>query len=86
MVKAKKMWVIMDTITWSVIELDYLGDDISEEDIDNYAKENPMPIDPNYMIEDLKADILKGRGAYLLRPMVESKTAEWVAEFVHEHI
>jgi len=86
MVRAKKLWVIMDTFTWSVIDLEYFGLDITEEDIDRYNEENPMPIDPSYMLEDFKADILKSVGAYLLHPMVESETAEWVAEFVHEHI
>jgi len=81
-VRARKGWYLYHSITCEAVDPQYLG--ITEEQIKEYLKENPMPEDPGYSIEEMIGDITNSTGALTLPDETKEETADFVATLIDE--
>lgn len=72
--------VVYDSVMTQPIDPEYL--DISRDDIENYLKNNPMPVDPEYSVEDMIGDITGSSGFYTLPNAIKDETADFIAGLI----
>jgi len=72
--------VVYESVTMTPIDPEYLS--ISREQIENYLKDNPMPDDPAYSVEDMIGDITQSCGFYCLPKDIKDETADFIATLI----
>ena len=82
MIEARKCWIIYNTGTGYVIDLEYAIFD--EEKVEKYLEDNPMPQDMHYSSEQLKKDLNSIGKSFILSKDVGLATAEYIANLVNE--
>lgn len=81
-IKVGDFKVVYESVTMTAIDPEYLS--ITREQIENYLKENPMPDDPTYSVEDMIEDITNSSGFYCLARDIKDETADFVATLIGE--
>ena len=74
--------VVYESVTMEALDPQYLG--ISEQDIEQYLKEHPMPVDPEYSVEDMIGDVTQSSGFYTLPRNIKQETADFIADMLNE--
>ena len=72
--------VVYDSFTMQSIDPEYLS--ISRKDMEEYLKDNPMPDDPEYSVEEMIGDITGSSGFYTLPDAIKDKTASFVIALI----
>lgn len=74
--------VVYDSITMETIDPAYLG--IKRKQIEKYLETNPMPVDPEYSVEEMIGDITGSSGFYCLPDKVKDEAANFVATLISD--
>lgn len=76
--------VVYESVTMEAINPEYLC--VTREQIEDYLKDNPMPNDPAYSVEDMIGDITQSSGFYCLPQDIKDETADFIATLIGELI
>ena len=80
-IRVEERVVVYESVTMEAINPEYLG--ITEEQIREYMKKNPMPEDPAYSPEDLILDLTQSSGMLTLPKKTKPETREYVADLLN---
>jgi len=81
MIKIRKCWMIYESVTMEGIDPSALR--ISEEDIRNYLRANPMPEDPAYSRDNLIHDLTRSSGTYTLPNDIRQETRDYIEDMLN---
>jgi len=82
MIRIERKLIAYDSVIMEPVYPQYLG--LTEEQIRQYVKENPMPYDPEYTVEELIADLTFSEGIYVLPSKVKEETIEYVEKLLND--
>lgn len=83
-IKVDDFKVVYESVTMEAIEPEYLG--ITKEQILEYLKEHPMPLDLAYSEEEMINDITGSTGFYHLPMAIKEETANFIATILSDLI
>ncbi len=73
---------VLQSETGYVLDLQYLN--IDEEKLNHYLRKFPMPPDPAYTEDDLRKDLNRCMGSYLLPEDISEATATYIGDLLNE--
>ena len=81
-IRVNKYWVVYDSTSMQAIDPQFLN--ITDEMIEKYMKENPMPKDPQYSPKDLIGDLTESSGFYCIPDGTKKETRNYVVELLED--
>ena len=74
--------VVYESVIMEAINPEYLG--IKEKDIREYLERHPMPVDPDYSVDEMIGDITGSSGFYTLPDNTKQETCDFIADMLNE--
>ena len=81
-IKFREVTIAIETMTCTAYDPEY--NRVDREGLDRYLKEHPFPKDDAYSEEDLRSDLLRSSGAYILPQGIRTETKAYIEDLLNE--